>query len=387
MAETLHAPGIAATLLSARLLYNPRPMSPATPRCEQLDACPVCRSTGLHERLSSPDLLLSVPGTFRYVECSTCRTVFQNPRVRDEDLPLCYEGDYNTRAGGGPWAPTPAPRGSLRDRLRRAIRSAAEGGRDDSVSPPLRLAGMLLALHPSLRRRARLGLVDGLEPPEGRPGRCLEVGPGQGVDLFGLRALGWEAFGLDLDPHAAEVARRTSGCEVRVGTLATTDYPPGSFDLVYLCHVFEHLPDPAAALARCHDLLVPGGRLLLICPNPRALTTWRYGPLSLVWDPPRHLVLPPAPAILALLTRAGFEGPRARTFTWNVAGLAEAARRRRRGTPWSPLRLPPPSLPARTFAVAEFLLVALGWPVGEEIQVCARKPQAAGSGSPPGSSS
>lgn len=65
---------------------------------------------------------MAVPGVFRYVECGACRTVYQNPRVRDEDLALCYPADYFTHVGSL-WTPTPAPVKSLRDRLRRARKS------------------------------------------------------------------------------------------------------------------------------------------------------------------------------------------------------------------------------------------------------------------------
>ncbi len=318
---------------------------------------------------------MGVPGVFHYVECDACRTVYQNPRVREEDLALCYPADYFTH-GGSPWTPTPAPAGSLRDRIRRAICAAADGVPDENLSPGLRAVGRLLALQPGLRRRARLGLVDGLElPPAGR-GRCLEVGPGQGIALFSLRTLGWDAVGLEVDPVAAEQARATSGCEVRVGTLVSTDYPDGSFDLLYMSHVFEHLAAPRSALERCFDLLGPGGRLVLVYPNPAALTARRYGATSVAWDPPRHLVLPPPTALLALGLRIGFVDAASATMARLATVSADAARRRLRGERWDPTRLEPPGLSARAFGLAEGFLVAAGLPVGEEIVVRARKPHA-----------
>jgi SAM-dependent methyltransferase len=345
------------------------------PQTVGVASCPVCGEPSTRARFVAVDLLHAVPGRFHYSECPRCRTVFQNPRVRDEDLALCYPADYFTH-GGSPWTPTPAPVGSLRARVRRAIRAAADRVPDEHLSPGLRIAGRLLALIPGLRRRARLGLVDGLELPPGGHGRCLEVGPGQGIDLFCLRTLGWQASGLDVDPSAAEQARATSGCEVRVGTLATTDYPGGFFDLVYMSHVFEHLAEPAPSLRRCLDLLRPGGRLVLVYPNPGALTAARYGPASVVWDPPRHLVLPPPAAIAALAERCGFAEARAFTMARQAAVNCEAVRRRRRGERWDPQHLERPRLFDRVFGVAEAFLVALGWPVGEEAVVRARKPAA-----------
>ncbi len=240
------------------------------------------------------------------------------------------------------------------------------------------MAGRVLALSPDLRRRARLGLVDPLaSPPEGHA-RCLEVGPGRGVDLYCLRELGWDPYGLEVDPVAAATARATSGCEVRVGQLTSTDYPDGWFDLVYMSHVFEHLPNPVPSLRRCLELLKPGGRLVLLYPNPDALTARLYGGASLVWDPPRHLVLPSVNAIRGTLARLGFTGARCRTLTWYAAVNAEAARRRRRGEIWDPLDLQPPRLPDRLFALVEMLLVALGWSAGEEVLVHAHRPGTTG---------
>ncbi len=349
-------------------------MTPPAPRCGELASCPVCGCPSYRDRILSRDLLLSVPGTFRYVECTRCGTAYQNPRVRDEDIPLCYPGSYYTQGSEGTWAPRPAPTRSLRDRVRRAIRRAADGVPDETVTPPFALLGGLLALQPALRRRARLGLVDGLAPPPDGRGRCLEVGPGQGVDLLCLRLLGWDAHGLEVNPVAAERARKTSGSEVRVGTLASSDYPAEHFDLVYMRHVFEHLPDPAGSLRRCQELLAPGGRLVLLYPNPRALTARCYGYLSPVWDPPRHLVLPPIPAILPLVARSGFVDVRARTLAAQAAVNAEAARRRRRGLTWDCTRPGRPGLQDRAFALAESLLISLGRAVGEEVLVHARKP-------------
>jgi SAM-dependent methyltransferase len=351
---------------------------PRGPRSVALTFCPVCSSSSNRDRFLARDLLLSVPGVFQYVECARCRTTYQNPRVREEDLPLCYPADYYTHRSMVTWAPTPAPTRSLRDRLRQAIRRAADGVSDEAVKPPFALLGGLLALHPGLRRRARLGLVDGLAPPPEGRGRCLEVGPGRGLDLLRLRLLGWDAYGLEVDPVAAEGARNRSGSEVRVGTLVSTDYPDEHFDLVYLCHVFEHLPDPARTLRRCRQLLKPGGRLVLLYPNPWALTARCYGSFSPVWDPPRHLVLPPIPAILALVERSGFVDLRVRTLAAQAAVNAEAARSFRGGLPWGTSSTRNPGLVARAFGLAESLLIGFGRPAGEEVLVRARKPNDAG---------
>jgi len=325
----------------------------------------------------SPDLLHSVPGTFRYVECAVCQTVYQNPRVREEDLPLCYPADYFTHAGELVWEGHPATRGSLRDLVKRAVRHAADAVPEPGLRAPVRFLGRVLALHPGLRRRARLGLVDGLAPPPGAKRRCLEVGPGFGLDLWRLSQLGWEAFGLDVDPVAAGNARARSGCEVRVGTLASTDYPAGHFDLVYMSHVFEHLSDPVRAAERCLELLAPGGRLVLVYPNPAALTARIHGRFSCVFEPPRHLVLPSGVAVSNLLGRAGYVAVRAASTARSAATYHAASRGLRAGLAWDWTRPRPPAPRDRVLGLLE-AVAAVFVPVGEEIVVDARKPGATG---------
>jgi SAM-dependent methyltransferase len=136
-----------------------------------------------------------------------------------------------------------------------------------------------------------------------------------------LARAGWAVEGLEADPMAAEVARRTSGCGVTVGNLLTADLPAAAFDLVVLSHVFEHLDDPHAALRRLADLLVPTGRTVLIYPNPVGLGARLFRRLWTEWDPPRHLVMPPLSAIFTAARRSGLHPLSGRTVTRSIRGF------------------------------------------------------------------
>jgi SAM-dependent methyltransferase len=343
-------------------------------RTAPVACCPVCRGTSFGDRREFHDHLHGLPGSFGYVRCNSCRSIFQNPRVVDDDLGLCYTGDYYTHespaANLGKTLPTA---GSRRDRLRRAILGAADGQPTADLSGFVRTLGHLLAVWPAMRRRARYGLPDALGMRGRGTQRCLEVGPGQGITLAQLRWLGWEAVGLDVDPIAAETARRLSQCEVRVGSLASSDFPDGSFDLIYMNHVLEHLPDLRSALERSHALLRQGGRLVLIYPNPDSLGGRILGDHSPIWDPPRHLVLPSRLGIHDLLSKIGFNAVRAKTMArcaahyHAVARTYRAAGSARRGmcadiTPRD-----------RAFGALEHTLVLLGKAAGEEIMATCRK--------------
>jgi hypothetical protein len=87
----------------------------------------MCGSERHAERFEAPDRLFGVPGRYRYRECGACGTVFQSPRVVDEDLPLLYPGTYYTHeppamgpVARGPGAARRARRG--RAPVRAAVR-------------------------------------------------------------------------------------------------------------------------------------------------------------------------------------------------------------------------------------------------------------------------
>jgi SAM-dependent methyltransferase len=344
------------------------------PRTVALGRCPACESTSARKKFSSPDHLHGVPGNYHYVECRGCGTVRQDPRVVDEDLHLCYPTAYFTHdAVGRDVSATIPARGSFRDSLRRAILRRPDGTPAEGVSKPMKLLGAALGFVPSIRRRARYGLIDALAGPARAGARCLEVGPGQGLDLLRLKWLGWDPVGLDVDPAAAETARATSGCEVGVGPIRDVDFPDGTFQLIYMNHVLEHLPDLADSLDRCSRLLAPGGRLVAVYPNPGSLGGRTQGHYAPIWDPPRHLVLPTRPGIVGLLRRVGFGAVEVRTTARSAACYRGVAWRYRRGRPGFDRDGGGPTVGDRLFGLCEKILVGAGAHAGEELIVVAYK--------------
>ena len=97
----------------------------------------------------------------------------------------------------------------------------------------------------------------------GKPGRLLEIGCAAGWLLHGARSLGWEVEGIEASPKFQRYASSTLGLPVQLGTLESVSHAPGSFDVVVMTDVIEHLIDPVADLHRIRRLLAPGGRLVL----------------------------------------------------------------------------------------------------------------------------
>ena len=100
-----------------------------------------------------------------------------------------------------------------------------------------------------------------------RDARVLDVGCGGGLLSEALAGEGAVVTAIDLSPELLKVAR-LHGLEPGVSVdyrqqpveaLATE--APGSFDAVTCMEMLEHVPDPAAIIRACVELLRPGGRL------------------------------------------------------------------------------------------------------------------------------
>jgi SAM-dependent methyltransferase len=158
-------------------------------------------------------------------------------------------------------------------------------------------------------------------------GQCvLDVGCGSGLFLRELLAArpGLKAVGLDNSSQAVTTARRRYGIRVIAADLLHSPFSDGSFDLITMFHVLEHLSDPAAYLAAAHRLLAAEGKLVLQTPN---LDCWQYRLFGSRWsglDVPRHLYDFRAEDLCRLLENNGFRIVRVKHFSWrdNPAGLA-----------------------------------------------------------------
>ncbi|MEK7765386.1 MAG: methyltransferase domain-containing protein, partial [bacterium] len=99
-------------------------------------------------------------------------------------------------------------------------------------------------------------------------GDYLDVGCGVGTMLAGIRDFSrWRPRGLEMSPLAVETGRTLHGADMAPGDVFTAGGTPSSADWILVNNVLEHVPDPKPFLARCADLLRPGGRLHLLVPN------------------------------------------------------------------------------------------------------------------------
>ena len=150
------------------------------------------------------------------------------------------------------------------------------------------------------------------------PGRMLDLGCGDGIVLHLARQDGWQVHGVELFPEQVALVRDTLGLDVETSDIAGFRGAPGSWDVVILTHVLEHLADPVGALRKICELLAPGGIGVLEFPNIDALDA-RLGRALRRWQLHRHRYPPDyVPGHVQEFCRASF------AFAARQAGLVLA---------------------------------------------------------------
>lgn len=111
----------------------------------------------------------------------------------------------------------------------------------------------------------RLGYIDERAALRGKS--VLDVGCGGGILSESMAALGATVTGVDLGEKALQVARLhslESGVQVDYRLLsveALAAQEPAGFDVVTCMEMLEHVPDPAAIVTACAQLVKPGGQV------------------------------------------------------------------------------------------------------------------------------
>ena len=171
-------------------------------------------------------------------------------------------------------------------------------------------AGALRAL-----RQIRDEMVAVVGPSGARS--LLEVGCGTGRFLQLAQERGFNVTGVELNEGLAEQARQHTGdSPIVCGDFMTQDFGR-RFDVIAMLDLIEHMPDPLSALRRSHELLQPGGFLVVYTPNHAGITTrvadlaYRIsggaiaGPVNEIFDC-LHVVFFDVDSLRSALERSGF---------------------------------------------------------------------------------
>ena len=200
----------------------------------ELPGCPVCGARLVSAWRNKPAGGI----TYQIWQCRECRSAFMNPRPTRDWLKEIYH-----RSGHGLAAPV-----STESVLAREVRfpnSTLDAARLIRVSSRL--------LRPSDKPRA------------------LDIGSGYGFYTAAARRAGYDVTALNPGAWENDVFEGINGFRPLNCFFEEANLRPGSFDLVILSQVLEHVEEPQAFLRRIREILKSSGVVAIAVPNVNSL--------------------------------------------------------------------------------------------------------------------
>lgn len=235
------------------------------PGLVEVDGCPLCDSHDWRLAFDEPP--------YEIRRCQACGLGWVSPR-REQDALLEIYGDDGTY-----W---------------RSTSPKTIGYHDYRADEPLYLR--------TFRRRLEFVLSGGP-----KSGRALDVGCAAGFCMAAMRDLGFEAHGVEVSATIAGHARERFGFDtVYIGTLESSPYPDGSFDLITMWDVVEHVVDISGLLQKARALLAPGGLLVLETQDIDSRFARFLGPRWQHYKHAEHLVHFTSSSLTRQLAETGF---------------------------------------------------------------------------------
>ncbi len=162
-----------------------------------------------------------VRGTQTLVRCSSCQMIYENPRYGEEVIINGYK-------------------------------KSNVSGHDSQY--PMRVK----SFYKTLLKHAKF------LPSAGA--RILDIGTAGGAFLDAATQFGYNAYGMEPSEHLVELGK-ARGLQIEQGTIDSHKFELGSFDLICMWDVIEHLVNPKAALFKIYKLLKSEGILLINYPD------------------------------------------------------------------------------------------------------------------------
>jgi len=133
----------------------------------------------------------------------------------------------------------------------------------------------------------------------------LDIGCGIGFFVEAMRQRGIEAVGVDISKFAVRFGHEELGIEgLKAGFFQDVLQPGEQYDVIYLHHVIEHVPDPKGFVHDCVSFLAPGGWLVMEAPDIDSAEAVRNGK-DWIYILPEHLYYFNIPSLSGLAESQG----------------------------------------------------------------------------------
>ncbi|MFH1721841.1 MAG: class I SAM-dependent methyltransferase [Candidatus Altiarchaeota archaeon] len=158
---------------------------------------------------------------------------------------------------------------------------------------------------------------------EAKGKKVLDCGCGVGIYSKDVLVSGGKAFGIDAEKTLVEQATMEIGKKFGAADAINLPFRPGSFEIVLLTDVLEHLDEPGKALTEIHKVLSLGGSLIITVPHKNMQKVYDF--LSMKKEEHGHLRLYDEDMVSSQLDACGYKINFIRRIQSPIAGLVGMA--------------------------------------------------------------
>lgn len=203
---------------------------------------------------------------FKYVKCNECELIYVNPRLNSENISNLYTT------------------GRFEYQFKNLFIPSATYRKETLYTE-------------------RLNIIESYI----KPGKLLDVGAAAGHFMETAIERGWDTYGVEPSPYAAEYARTELNLtKIYNSELIEKGFDNESFNVITAWDVLEHLKKPLETVQEIHRILKPGGMIFVYVPNYESVEVTICKEKCDTIVPDAHLTYFSPKTIRQLLEKAGF---------------------------------------------------------------------------------
>jgi 2-polyprenyl-3-methyl-5-hydroxy-6-metoxy-1,4-benzoquinol methylase len=189
--------------------------------------CPVCKNP-------EPAFYFNYNATQSIYKCSQCTLQFLYPQLDEVDLTKLYSENYYLAWG-------------------------LKGDAENESIKHMKISTFNL----------RLDLIAQFK----KTGKILDVGCATGYFLEAAKAKAYEPYGVEFSDYSASLAKnKFGGKNIFKGTLEQCEFEKGTFDVIAMSDLIEHVRNPIETLSKAHQLLNTDGIVMIMTPDTGSLS-------------------------------------------------------------------------------------------------------------------
>lgn len=213
------------------------------------DKCPWCGSENAQLHIELKDLFLTQE-PFKILECKDCGLLYTTPRPNKDEIGKYYKSDeyYSHQENKEGFIP----------KVYEKVKSI------------------------NLKNKYTIATE------KTRKGKILDIGCGVGDFLHTMEQQGWEGTGVEPSEEAKAIAKNRIKAQL-LSSEEQENLIDGSFDVITMWHVLEHVDALRWQIQQLYRLCKPGGRIIIALPNYKSYDGQYYKAAWAAYDVPRHL--------------------------------------------------------------------------------------------------